>query len=185
MFQLSEQDQQTLLRIARESVRRHLSGLSIRLPEITNGPLREICGVFVSIHKVGELRGCIGNIHPSEPLLRTTAECAISAAIADPRFSPVTSDEVPSLEFELSVLSPMEKVHDVAELEIGRDGILVSKRGARGLLLPQVAMSQGWDRDRFLAETCLKAGLRPDEWKDDTTIFRFSAQVFHEHQSSQ
>src|SRR5215471_7966345 len=182
MFQLSDNDQNTLLTIARESVQSYLTGRSLRLPDIGQGELAEIRGVFVSIHKSRELRGCIGNIHPATPLFRTTSECAISAAVGDPRFMPLMKEELPHVQFELSVLSPMERIDDPDKLEIGRDGILVSKRGARGLLLPQVATAYGWDRDRFLAETCRKAGLRPGDWKEDATIFRFSAHVFHEHQ---
>jgi len=184
MFQLNENDQQTLLKIARHSVQAYLSGVSPRLPEITAGPLMENRGVFVSLHQAGELRGCIGNIHPAAPLFRITSECAISAAVGDPRFMPLTAEELPKVYFEISVLSPMEKIDDISKIEIGRDGVMVSKRGARGLLLPQVAAEQGWDRERFLAETCRKAGLRPGEWKDETTIFRFSAFVFQEQQRS-
>jgi AmmeMemoRadiSam system protein A len=180
MFQLSESDQQALLRVARESVQAYLAGRSPRLPEIREGPLLDTRGVFVSLHKDDELRGCIGNLHPTAPLYRVTSEAAISAAVGDPRFMPMTIDELPYVRFEISVLSPMEKIDDVEKIEIGRDGILISKRGARGLLLPQVAVTQGWDRERFLTETCRKAGLRPGEWKEDATIFRFSAQVFGE-----
>ena len=182
MFQLSESDQLALLKIAREYVLGYLAGRALRFPDAT-GPLTEVHGVFVSIHKHGELRGCIGNIHPAASLYRTTAECAIAAAVGDPRFMPMTMDELPQVHIEISVLSPMEKIDDVHKLEIGRDGILISKRGARGLLLPQVATAYGWDRERFLAETCRKAGLRSDEWKEGATIFRFSAHVFQEKQT--
>jgi AmmeMemoRadiSam system protein A len=184
MFQLSENEQQTLLKIARASVQTYLAGLPPRLPPINEGTLFETRGVFVSIHKKGELRGCVGNIHPGAPLFRTTSECAISAAVGDPRFMPLSHDELPYVDFEISVLSPMEKISDVNKIEIGRDGLLISKRGARGLLLPQVASAHEWDRERFLTETCKKAGLRPGEWKEDATIFRFSADVFQEHRSS-
>ena len=184
MFQLSDNDQQVLLRIARHSVQAYLAGASPRLPEITTGALLETRGVFVSIHEVSELRGCIGNIHPGAPLFRTTSECAITAAVGDPRFAPLTGVELPRVSFELSVLSPMERVDDISKIEIGRDGVLISKRGARGLLLPQVAAQQGWDRERFLVEACRKAGLRPGEWREEATIFRFSAHVFQEQQRS-
>lgn len=180
MFQLNESDQQTLLKIARDSVRVYLAGGAVRFPEISDGPLKDTRGVFVSIHKDGELRGCIGNIHPVEPLYRATSECAISAAVGDPRFMPLQIEELPEVHFEVSVLSPMQKVDNISEIAVGRDGLLISKRGARGLLLPQVAAAQQWDRERFLSETCRKAGLRPAEWKEDATIFRFSAQVFEE-----
>jgi len=180
MFQLSESDQQVLLNIARGSVQSYLAGFPLALPEIVSGPLMEVRGVFVSLHLGSELRGCIGNIHPATPLFRTVAECAISAAVGDPRFLPLTREELPSVHFELSVLSAMEKVEDISKIEIGRDGLLISKRGVRGLLLPQVATAYGWDRERFLSEASRKAGLRPLEWKEDATIFRFSADVFEE-----
>jgi AmmeMemoRadiSam system protein A len=185
MFQLSENDQQTLLKIARDSVQTYLAGRTLRLPEITQGVLAGTHGVFVSIHRQHELRGCIGNVHPATPLFRTTSECAVSAAVGDPRFMPMMSDELSHVHFELSVLSPMEKIENVSQLEIGRDGLLISKRGARGLLLPQVATAYGWGPERFLEETCRKAGLRPSEWKEDATIFRFTAHVFQEHQPVQ
>jgi len=180
MFQINESDQLLLLKIARDSVHAHLTGRTAQLPEITDGTLAEAHGVFVSIHRRGELRGCIGNIHPVAALYRTTADCAVSAAFGDPRFMPLTTAELPHVGFEISVLSPMEKVMDINAIQIGRDGIFISKRNARGLLLPQVAMTFGWDRDRFLAETCRKAGLAPTEWKDGATIFRFTALVFYE-----
>src|SRR5215469_14916783 len=107
MFQLSESDQNTLLKIARSSVQAYLSGATPRLPEIGSGPLTETRGLFVSIHKHKELRGCIGNVHPAGPLFRTTSECAISAAVGDPRFVPLMIEELFYIQFELSVLSPM------------------------------------------------------------------------------
>ena len=179
MFQLSDSDQAQLLRVARESVLAYLSGRAPRLPVLT-GALADTRGVFVSIHQNGELRGCIGNIHPTSPLYRTAGDCAISAAVGDPRFVPITLDELPRVHFEISVLSPMEKVEKVDHIEIGKHGLFISKRSARGLLLPQVAQHYGWDRERFLAETCRKAGLSPEDWKSDTGIFRFTAHVFGE-----
>jgi AmmeMemoRadiSam system protein A len=181
MSQLNETDQRLLLKIARQAVYAYLTGKAPRPPEITDGILSEARGVFVTLRtKDGELRGCIGNIHPATPLCRTTADCAISAAVGDPRFAPLTMDEFPGVDFEISVLFPMQKVEDVNSIEVGRDGIFISKKGARGLLLPQVATEYGWDRNRFLAETCRKAGLKADEWKDGATIFRFTAHVFDE-----
>ena len=182
MFQLTDGDQRLLLQIARNSVRSYLLKQLPRLPEVTAGLLTEPHGIFVSIHKKGELRGCIGNVHPTSPLLRSAAECAISAAIGDPRFMPMMIGELDEVEFEISVLSPMQLVHNIAQIEVGTHGLLISKRSARGLLLPQVATEYGWDRERFLEETCRKAGLRPDDWKDGATIQCFSAFVFAEQQ---
>jgi AmmeMemoRadiSam system protein A len=115
-------------------------------------------------------------------LCRTAAECAIAAAVGDPRFMPLMAAELPSVEFEISVLSPMQHVQDVQEIEVGKHGLLISKGNARGLLLPQVAAEYDWDRERFLQETCKKAGLRPDDWKQDADIQCFSAFVFGEKQ---
>jgi len=180
MFQLTDSDQQLLLQIARNAVRSYLCGEAPRFPEMGVGVLTEPHGIFVSIHRQGELRGCIGNIHPAGPLYRSVAECAIAAAIGDPRFMPMMAAELDGVEFEISVLSPMQLVQDIREIEIGRHGLLVSKRNARGLLLPQVAEAYGWDRERFLQETCRKAGLGPEEWKEDAIIQCFSALVFGE-----
>ncbi len=182
MFQLSEPEQQLLLKIARQAVYTYLAGKAPRPPEITSGPLTEAHGVFVSLYDRadGELRGCIGNIHPATALYRTTSDCAISAAVGDPRFMPLTMEELPKVDFEISVLSPMEKIEDVSRIEVGRDGIFINKKGARGLLLPQVATEYGWGRERFLAEVCRKAGLKADEWKEGASIFRFTAHVFGE-----
>src|SRR5438105_5702248 len=182
MFQLTEDDQQLLLQIARNSVRSYLISQSPRLPDIGAGVLTETHGIFVSIHGNGELRGCIGNVHPAGPLFRSAAECAIAAAVGDPRFMPLMPGELDELEFEISVLSPMHYVHDVAEIEIGTHGLLISKKNARGLLLPQIATTCGWNRERFLEEVCKKAGLPPDDWKDGATIHCFSAFVFGDKQ---
>jgi hypothetical protein len=183
MFQLTESDQQLLLQIARNSVRAYLSGETFAPPENSSGALNESCGIFVSIHKHGELRGCIGNIQSAGPLYRSAAECAISAAVGDPRFIPLTGDELLLIDFEISVLSPMRRIENVGEIEVGKHGLLISKRGYRGLLLPQVATAYAWDRETFLQETCRKAGLRADEWKDGATIHCFSAFVFGEKHS--
>jgi AmmeMemoRadiSam system protein A len=185
MFQLTEDDQRLLLQIARNAVGSYLSGQPPRLPEITSGVLAESHGVFVSIHQGTDLRGCIGNIHPAGPLYRTTAECAISAAVGDPRFMPMMRAELPVVEFEISVLSPMSRVNDIGEIEVGKHGILISKGSARGLLLPQVATAYGWTLERFLQETCVKAGLKTDDWKNGAAIDCFSAVIFAEKDAKQ
>ena len=182
MFQLTDSDRQILLQIARNSVQSHLLSEAPRLADVPAGVLTEPHGIFVSLHKLGELRGCIGNVHPTSPLFRSAADCALAAAISDPRFAPLMLGELPDVEFEISVLSPMQHVHDVGDIEVGTHGLLISKRNARGLLLPQVAATYGWTRERFLAETCRKAGLRADDWKDGATIECFSAFVFAERQ---
>ena len=182
MFQLTESDQQFLLLAARNSVRSYLAGQTLRPSEPEAKQLREARGIFVSIHKGTQLRGCIGNLHPSGPLYKSAGECAIAAAVGDPRFMPLTESELPSVEFEISVLSPIERVEDISEIQIGVHGLLVSKGSSRGLLLPQVASAYGWSREKFLQETCIKAGLRHSDWKDGATIYCFSALVFSERQ---
>ena len=131
MFQLTESDQQFLLQIARKSVQCYLADGIPRLPEISAGALAELYGVFVSIHQGHELRGCIGNVHPGGPLYRSAAECAIAAAVGDPRFLPLTAAELQTVEFEISVLSPIEPVRDISEIEIGQHGLMMSKRRER------------------------------------------------------
>jgi AmmeMemoRadiSam system protein A len=182
MLQLSEGDQHLLLRVARNAVASHLSQIPLMNIENPSGVLAEPHPVFVSIHKGSALRGCIGNILPSLPLYRSAAECAVSAAIADPRFRAMSSEELPDVRFEISVLSEMEAVRNIEDIVVGVHGLLICRGNARGILLPQVASSQGWDRNRFFNEVCQKAGIPPDDLKD-STIQRFSALVFDEHMS--
>jgi len=185
IFQLTEADQKLLLQIARDSIRSYLAGEHPHFPEIPSGALHESRGIFVSLQQGIELRGCIGNIHAASPLYRSAAECAIAAAVGDPRFMPMMSAELPTIHIEISILSPLVTVHDIQQIEIGKHGIYVSHKSNRGLLLPQVATMYGWDRERFLQETCRKAGLKPDDWKQGATIQTFSALVFSEKEFHQ
>ena len=180
MFQLPEEDQQLLLGIARNAVKSHLSRSSPEFPEIRQGPALEPRGVFVSIHHGERLRGCVGNVMPDQPLHRTTARCAVAAATSDPRFVPISLVELPYVSFELSVLSIPEPVTDLDAIEVGRHGLIATNGAARGLLLPQVATQYRWNRNQFLTETCIKAGLHPNAWKEGATIFCFTAAVFGE-----
>jgi AmmeMemoRadiSam system protein A len=180
MFQLNESDQKLLLQIARSSVRSYLANEPVGLPEIQSGALTEQRGIFVSIHQGDELRGCIGSIHTAAPLYRSASECAISAAVGDPRFVPLLSTDLSRVEFEISVLSPVERIRKLVYIEIGKHGLMVTKKAARGVLLPQIATAFGWDQETFLQEACKKAGLQPEEWKDGAIVHRFSALVFGE-----
>jgi AmmeMemoRadiSam system protein A len=129
------------------------------------------------------LRGCIGYIEAVKPLMETIEEMALSAAFRDYRFSPVEQKEIDDLSIEISVLSPIHRTEDVSEIEVGRHGIIISGEGRRGLLLPQVAVEYGWDRDTFLSQTCVKAGLPADAWRSDNiTIEIFSAEIFSEEE---
>jgi AmmeMemoRadiSam system protein B/AmmeMemoRadiSam system protein A len=144
------------------------------------GKLGEEWGAFVTLTKRGNLRGCIGNITGTKPLIATVAEMTRAAALEDPRFRPIRPEELPDIEFEISVLTPIRRVSNVEEIVVGRDGIIITRGYNRGLLLPQVATEYGWDRETFLEQTCLKAGLPKDAWKDRNTIIEaFSAEVFH------
>lgn len=144
--------------------------------------LQRPAGAFVTLRtKRGELRGCIGSIRAAEPLFRAVASSAVSAAFRDPRFFPVGKEEMALLDLEISVMGPIERVVDVGEIEVGRDGLIISRGRFAGLLLPQVASEYGWDRQTFLDQTCVKAGLTPGSWKTaDTRIEKFSAEVFGE-----
>ncbi len=134
----------------------------------------------MTLHKAGHLRGCIGYVAPIYPLYEAVIECSVAAATQDPRFSPVSLEELPLIDIEMSVLSPMEEVEDVNSIEVGVHGLVVSQHGRRGLLLPQVAVEYEWDRERFLRETCHKAGLPADAWQQGAKIEKFSALVFGE-----
>jgi len=139
-------------------------------------------GAFVTLTSNGQLRGCIGYVAAMKPLCHTVRDVAALAAIRDQRFPPVSVRELDQLEYEVSVLSPLRRVMDIQQIRVGRDGLLIKKGDIEGLLLPQVAAEQHWDRITFLEQTCRKAGLPPHAWQDkDTDIFRFSALVFCEH----
>lgn len=172
-------DRKRLLEIARASVSARVCGRPFAPPP-AGGDLARPSGAFVTLTERGELRGCIGYPESDEPLACVVAHCAAAAAISDPRFPPVEPHEVPKLHVEISVLGPIMPVSDPAEILVGRDGLIVQRGLRRGLLLPQVATDWGWDRDTFLAQTCVKAGLAPDAWKHGAQIFRFEAEVFGE-----
>ncbi len=139
--------------------------------------LSEPRGVFTTLYLDGDLRGCVGYVVPVVPLYRAVAETACAAAFEDSRFLPVTKEEAPRLEVSLSVLSRLFPISPEA-VEVGRHGLIISLGGRRGLLLPQVAVEQGWDRETFLEQTCRKAGLPLDAWRKGATIEAFSAEVF-------
>lgn len=180
---LNDSQRKTLLQIARDSIAAVLAGRRPDLSPFTlDDDLRRPAGAFVTLNdRQGELRGCIGSIEPVAPLFQAVSSSAISAAFRDPRFTPVRRDEFPSLHLEISVMGPILRVNDVKEIEVGRDGLIIRRGHQAGLLLPQVAAEYGWDRQTFLSQTCVKAGLPPLCWHDsDTRIERFSAEVFGE-----
>ena len=135
---------------------------------------------FVSIHRTGELRGCLGRLDVSLPLGETVAHLAALVADSDPRFVPLARHELAEVDLEISVLTPEQEVTDINEIEVGRHGLIVEQGPRRGLLLPQVATEHGWDRFTFLEQTCIKAGLAPDAWRLGARVLCFEAQVFGE-----
>jgi len=139
-------------------------------------------GAFTTLKESGELRGCIGYTSAAKPLYITVRDTATLAAMRDPRFPPVTASELPKLEYEISVLSPLRRVTDVQQIKVGEHGLLMKNGDSEGLLLPQVPVEQRWDRHTFLEQTCAKAGMPFTCWMDDNTdIFSFTAVVFGEH----
>ncbi len=149
--------------------------------ETSSENLRQPCGAFVTLDRGGELRGCVGFVEPRQPLLQTIVEAAVAAATRDPRFPPVTLEELDGLAIELSVLSRVAPINPAgisAKIVIGVHGLMVSRGSVRGLLLPRVAVEHGWDAERFLKETCIKAGLPATAWKEGASVSSFTAEVF-------
>ncbi len=178
---LTIDEKKTLLKLARDTIERYLSNNTREELPKADGILGEECGAFVTLHKKGQLRGCIGNMIGRGPLVETIQEMAIAASVQDPRFHKVTMEELEDVDIEISVLSPMKRIKDVSEIEVGKHGILMRRGMCQGVLLPQVATEYGWDRETFLENTCHKAGLPADAWKDPETVIEiFSADVFGE-----
>jgi AmmeMemoRadiSam system protein A len=167
-----------MLEIARGAVAGSVAGRTSSPPVLDDAP--PASGVFVTLKKGGALRGCIGTVECRQPLAEEIARVAVCAAREDPRFPPVTADELPDLELEISVLGPLERIDplDPDAIVIGRHGLVVEQGRRRGLLLPQVAPEWGWDREQFLAHTCRKAGLPLDAWRRGADVYRFEADVF-------
>lgn len=177
---LSQEEKDLLKDIARKSIESALNGLPAPDPPHALSPkMKEPRGAFVTLQKGHRLRGCIGFIQATKPLHETVKEMARAAAFDDPRFPPLTKEEWPQVDIEISVLTPLERIEDPSQIKVGVHGIYIVKGARRGLLLPQVAVEYGWDRETFLEQTCIKAGLPPDAWKDPKTeIYVFSADVF-------
>ncbi len=178
MATLSPDNRKELLRVAREAVRCAAERRAFRVGPPNDPALLRPGGAFVTLKRGGELRGCIGTFRESESIYRAVAEMGRAAAAEDPRFPRVTPEEVPELGVEISVLSPLRPVADPAEVEVGRHGVCIADGARRGVLLPQVALEWGWDRETLLDQTCRKAGLRPDAWRHGAQILVFEAEVF-------
>jgi AmmeMemoRadiSam system protein B/AmmeMemoRadiSam system protein A len=181
-FTLSEQDKRELLNLARLSVEHAVREKSAYEPAASDSEmLSQERGAFVTLKIHGELRGCIGYTSAIKPLYQTVRDTATYAALQDPRFAPVSKDELPKLQYEVSVLSPLRRVLNTQEIVVGQHGLLMKNDGAEGILLPQVPVEEHWDRDTFLEQTCRKAGMNSNCWKDENTdIFQFTAVVFNE-----
>lgn len=205
---LKPAEQKQLLAIARRSLTAFLQAESSTAPDSGNGSqpiekhtsagpadeedlpaaLLQPAGAFVTLHLNGRLRGCIGALNAGPPLARLAGDLAVAAGTRDPRFEPVTLEELAALDFEISVLTSPVPVTRLAQIESGRHGLIVGRGPSRGVLLPQVAIENGWDSATFLSQTCVKAGLAEDAWKaweagsdDHFQVKVFSAQVFGEH----
>ncbi|MEA4855501.1 MAG: AmmeMemoRadiSam system protein A [Solidesulfovibrio sp.] len=178
-FSLTDEEKASLKDLVRLRIAARLAGRDPASPRPPTGKLREPHGAFVTLTLRGRLRGCIGHIVGDRPLFETIGDMAEAAAFGDPRFTPLTREEFQDIAIEISVLSPLTPCPDPALVEVGRHGLLV-RRGARsGLLLPQVPVEWGWDRETFLDQTCRKAGLEPGCWRHpDTKLSWFEAEVF-------
>ncbi len=175
---LSDEDKKQILRYVRDVIKSQFGkGEGIKLPD--NPILNENMGVFVTLHKNGNLRGCIGYVVGFKPLKDGIKENAINAAFRDPRFQPLKEEELDSIDIEVTILSPLIRCNP-EDIVVGRDGIFIKKGFYSGLLLPQVATEYNWDRETFLMHTCMKAGLTPDCYKDDVEIYRFEGYIFSE-----
>ena len=173
-------DRKYLLRLARETISRFLTIKMVPLPRLSTPVLREPRGVFVTLKKRGNLRGCIGRMVPDRPLAELVGAMALQSAFEDPRFSPVTPRDLPDLEIEISVLTPMKPVAGPNDIVVGRDGVLLRKGGRSAVFLPQVAPEQGWGRDEMLDNLSQKAGLPSGGWRDGASFLTFQAIVFSE-----
>lgn len=178
-WSISPDGRNILLEIAHESVRCAVEGENYDLPDTLPAELELPRGTFVTLKLNGRLRGCIGSIRPSGPLAETVMRMARSAALEDPRFMPVTETELQNLEYEISVLTPLQILDDWHDVVVGTDGLIILGSGGRsGVLLPQVPVEQGWNREEYLEGVCRKAGLNQDAYLGDVTLYRFQAQVF-------
>lgn len=178
---LKEEEKRKLLGIARFTLEHYFKTGGLPSLEIEEPVFLEKRGVFVTLKKYGELRGCIGRIYSDEPLYKTVQEMAIEASFNDPRFPPLRLEELSQIEIEISILSELKKVETIEEIEVGKHGILIRRGFNSGLLLPQVATEYKWTKEEFLRHTCLKAGLPPHAWRDKSTqIYIFTAEIISE-----
>ncbi len=176
---LSQDDKLTLLKLARRSIEQLLTSETLPLPRNLTTAINTKQGAFVTINKNSELRGCIGSMSETLPLYNVVGRMALAAAFNDTRFQPLTLNELPDVEIEISVLTPSVKVNSPDDIVLGRDGVILKKNGKQAVFLPQVAKETGWDKEKFLSQLCLKAGLNTDDWLT-ADLYTFRAEVFSE-----
>ncbi len=177
---MKKAEQQTLLQLARTTIEATVNRQELPILEKPTTALLSHSGCFVTIKQQGQLRGCIGTFIGQQPLWQTVREMAVSAATRDPRFYPMKPADLADFTLEISVLSPLQQIQSVSEIEVGTHGLYLIKGHSHGVLLPQVATEYGWDRETFLQHTCRKAGLPDTAWQKDCEIYIFSAEVFGE-----
>lgn len=185
-IEFTHDEKKALISLARSSIESSVRKVPFKMDESTEitPNLLEKRGVFVTLRSNNRLRGCIGNLAPVEPLYDLVVNVARQSAFNDPRFDPVAKSELGKLEIEITVLGPMERVHSPKDIIVGRHGLLIRYGGLQGLLLPQVAVEQNWNREKLLSNVCLKAGLPSDTWKDaQAELFIFTADHFSDRNS--
>jgi len=178
---LSETEATELLKIARHAITHQIKNEVYNPEPRKEESLNIHSGCFVTIKQNGRLRGCIGNFQSQQALFQEVASMAVAAATQDPRFPPMNAEELDNFNIEISILSPLKQIDDTDEIEVGTHGIYIIKGFNQGVLLPQVATEYGWDKETFLQQTCVKAGLSENSWQlPETDIYIFSGQVIHE-----
>lgn len=178
-MQLTDDEKQELLRLVRESIESSLKGLPEPSPHLASPNLSALSGAFVTLRIHDNLRGCIGYVEPRIPLYLAVEEVGRKAAFEDPRFMPLSLEELDKLEIEISVLSPLQLINDINKVEVGKHGLMLDAGFTRGLLLPQVATENHWDREQFLRHTALKAGLPEEAWnRPNVHLYSFTTDTF-------
>lgn len=179
---LTSLEKKYLLALARKTIEQAVSGKKYKKEPYYSDSLKQNIGVFVTLEKNDELRGCIGYVEGIAPLQDAVQEMAEAAALQDPRFEQVQPHEMDEIKIEISVLSVLKQITEMEKIEIGTHGLVIEQNFRKGLLLPQVATDYHWDKFEFLEQTCRKAGLPADAWQDDDCkIFIFSAEIFAEN----
>ncbi len=176
----TKEEKLELLKLARHTIENYVKTREKEYPVTSNSKFLENRGVFVTLHKGKELRGCIGYPLPVKSLIHAVVDNAIAASFEDPRFNSVKLEELKNIDIEISILSVPKEQENIHKIKIGRDGIIITKGYMRGLLLPQVPVEQGWNLVEYISYGCMKAGLSEDEWKRGVKIETFQANVFNE-----